>query len=357
MAEQQDEPLQHRHLDQHEAGAKRAEVHQPRQPPARARVLPVGKRQRADHEEHDEDRRDPEQCHQRAQAVAEQHRLSERDVELVLQLRRVEEKRSIVGRRSDVGAVARVELRAIGRANQPRVVGGCGAVDEEVRRGLRKKWLDSLFRRLRRCHARRVEDVKAKTIRDRAQRRDFLRSIRRLLQHEGRHAALADDRKTIGGGPAAMRTGRLRQRHEAQAVGDPARDRQHAVRVQMIEVVVERLDCVQRVLGERVRARRRRGPRVDERRLDHIVPIRRPAHEAPAVVDCDADARICVDASREIAEPIAHHVVGDDRVDLDAVDARRAEDERRREIAAAARADDERSETGIRDRGLGIRRD
>ena len=34
MAEQQHEPLQHRDLDQHEAGAERAEVGQPRQPAA-----------------------------------------------------------------------------------------------------------------------------------------------------------------------------------------------------------------------------------------------------------------------------------------------------------------------------------
>ena len=33
VAEQQHEPLQHRHLDQHEAGAERAEVREPRQPP------------------------------------------------------------------------------------------------------------------------------------------------------------------------------------------------------------------------------------------------------------------------------------------------------------------------------------
>ena len=32
MAEQQDEPLQQRHLEQHEPGAERAEVREPRQP-------------------------------------------------------------------------------------------------------------------------------------------------------------------------------------------------------------------------------------------------------------------------------------------------------------------------------------
>ena len=41
VAEQQHEPLQHRHLDQHEAGAERAEVDEPRQPSA-----PGGRRPR-----------------------------------------------------------------------------------------------------------------------------------------------------------------------------------------------------------------------------------------------------------------------------------------------------------------------
>ena len=49
---------------------------------------------------------------------------------------------------------------------------------------------------------------------------------------------------------------------------------------------------------------------------------------APAVVHSDADLRMRVDAAREFAEAIAHDVVGDDRVDLDAIDATRAEDER-----------------------------
>ena len=40
MAEQQHEPLQQRHLDQHEAGAERAEVHEPAEPAARPRSPP-----------------------------------------------------------------------------------------------------------------------------------------------------------------------------------------------------------------------------------------------------------------------------------------------------------------------------
>ena len=67
-----------------------------------------------------------------------------------------------------------------------------------------------------------------------------------------------------------------------------------------------------------------------------------PPHEAAAVVDGDADARVVVDAAGELAEPIAHDVVGDDRIDLDAVDVPRAEDQGRDQVASAAGADDER---------------
>jgi hypothetical protein len=43
----------------------------------------------------------------------------------------------------------------------------------------------------------------------------------------------------------------------------------------VLEVVVERLDGVERVLGERERARRGRRPGVDERRLDDVVALGR----------------------------------------------------------------------------------
>ena len=66
--------------------------------------------------------------------VAEQHRPPERDVELILELRRVKEERAVVGRRPDVRAVGRVELLAVGGADQPRVVAGRRAVDDDVLR-------------------------------------------------------------------------------------------------------------------------------------------------------------------------------------------------------------------------------
>ena len=94
---------------------------------------------------------------------------------------------------------------------------------------------------------------------------------RRLLQQKRGDVLLADDGELIGRGPAAGLARLLRERDEPQAVEHPAGDGQDAAVGQMIEVIVERLDGVERVLGQRVGARRRGGPRIDERRLNDVV--------------------------------------------------------------------------------------
>ena len=53
-----------------------------------------------------------------------------------------------------------------------------------------------------------------------------------------------------------------------------------------------------------------------------------------------------LDAAREFPKPIAHHIVGDDGIDFDAVHMTRAEHERRHQVAPASRTDDESSKTG-----------
>src|SRR4029079_16792063 len=81
---------------------------------------------------------------------------------------------------------------------------------------------------------------------------------------------------------------------------------------------------------------------------DDVVAPRRTAHEAAAVLDGDADVGPIVEAAGILAEPSAHDVVDADRVDLDAVDGRGAEGQRRQQVAAAACADDERGVGGRR---------
>ena len=235
--------------------------------------------ERADDEQDDERGGNRHQRQQRAQAVAEEHRASEGRVELVPDLRRVKEERPIVGRRRDVLRVRRVERVAIGRSNQPRVVAGLRPATTSCSTRIRPG-------------AGRVEHVELQARGDGAELVDFAGGERRLLEQERRDVLLPHDRESIGGGPAASLARLLRQRHEPQAVEHPPGDGQDAAVGQMIEVIVERLDGVQRVLRQRVGAGGRGGPRIDERGLNDVVAVRRPPHEAAAVVDRDPHARI-----------------------------------------------------------------
>ena len=122
-----------------------------------------------------------------------------------------------------------------------------------------------------------IEHVELQARGDVAELRDFFGGERRLLQQKRRDVLLAHDRQPIGGGPAARLARLLRQRHEPQAVEHPAGDGQDAAIVQVIEVIVERLDGVERVFGQRVGAGGRGRPRIDERRLNDVVAVRRPA--------------------------------------------------------------------------------
>ena len=107
---------------------------------------------------------------------------------------------------------------------------------------------------------------------------------------------MADDGDPIGGGPSPCFARGLRQRDQPHAVEDPPRDRQHAIVGQVIEIVVEGLDRVERVLGQGV-APAAVAAQVDERRLNHVVRagVRRTA---AAVLDENLHLRMRVDAAR-----------------------------------------------------------
>src|SRR6185503_13910458 len=107
----------------------------------------------------------------------------------------------------------------------------------------------------------------------------------RLLQQKRGDAIEADDGEVFRGVKAALGAGGLRKRYEAEPVEDPASDREQTAIGEVIDVLAERFGGVERVLGERVRAGGRRGPCINERRLNHVVASRAAAHEAPAIVD------------------------------------------------------------------------
>ena len=152
--------------------------------------------------------------------------------------------------------------------------------------------------------------------------------------------------------PSARRR-RSDRRRSIHPIGGCARQRQDATPscvhrdiartppgFEMLRVLDEGFHRVEVVLGEGKRAGGGRRPRVDERCLDDVVLFAvadefRPSSTEPA-------RRAALQPSRSAAKPAAHHVVDDDRVDLDADDAAGAEDERGPDVAAAARADDQR---------------
>src|SRR5215510_9014737 len=98
MSQQQNELLEERDLEEHEAGPERTEIREPRRPSSSG--LPGDEQQRPDDEEEHQHRRDAEQREESAQPVAEQHRAPEGDRELIAETRRVEEEWPIVGRRT-----------------------------------------------------------------------------------------------------------------------------------------------------------------------------------------------------------------------------------------------------------------
>ena len=211
------------------------------------------RRNRQKHQQGRQSSRRPRSRVDRALDVNAEQAQHGRHERMVAQLRGVKEERPVVGGRRDVERILRVERVAIRRVHQARVV--VAAVAE--RRGRR---------------ARHIENREAEGGGRVEQGLPLLRRERRLLQQEGGDLVVLDDREAVGRIPSAPRAGFLRQRDQPQPVEDPPRDAEHAAIGQVIEVVVERFDRVERVFTERVGAGRGRRPGVDERRLDDVVP-------------------------------------------------------------------------------------
>ena len=177
MPEEEHEPLQDGDLDEHEPGAQRAEVHEERKP--RRRTLASGERERNDDEEHDERARDAHQREQCAQPIAEEHRPSKCDLELVGKLGGVKEEWPIVGGRAHVLRVLGVEALAVGSGDQAAVVGGGFHAVGRLCRG----------------HSRRVQHAESEPVAHRAQAADLVVRERRFLQQERGHTIVLHDRE------------------------------------------------------------------------------------------------------------------------------------------------------------------
>ena len=119
---------------------------------------------------------------------------------------------------------------------------------------------------------------------------------------------------------------------------DPARDRQHAARLEVPQVFLQRLDRVQVALRERVEPRRRRAERIEQRDLDQVEAVAVRGDEAARLADVDAHAGCAVRRPGELREPPLHQI-DDLRIELDRVDAARVVVERLQHVGAGARAE------------------
>ena len=118
------------------------------------------------------------------------------------------------------------------------------------------------------------------------------------------------------------------------------RDGQDPVRAQVVEVLVDGLDGVEVVLGEREGLRRVRGERVGEAEVHDVVPAVVAREGGAPVADGRVHARHRVRRLREaLQRPVDD--VADAAVELDDVDPAHAGGQRVEDVAAAAAADDQ----------------
>ena len=254
---------------------------------------------------------------------------------------------SVVGRTSC--SVPRVECVAVARQDQPGVVverglpqpcGGIGSREGAPAIG---------------CPiVGRVQNGERELRRYAPERGHLGARERRSLEQESRDLVVLHDGEAIRGVAPSPGACLLRECHQTQPVEDPPRDGHHAAVREVVEVIGERLDRVERVLGEGVRAGGGGRPRVHERRLHDVVPVGAAPDEAPPVIHRNRDVRMRVDPARVIPKCTPHHVVGDDRVDFHAVHVAGPEEQRREQIASAARSDHERAEAGRPGGGRGL---
>src|SRR5207244_6380597 len=91
----------------------------------------------------------------------------------------------------------------------------------------------------------------------------------------------------------------------------------HAIRLEVLEIFAEGVGGVEAVLAQRESASGGRGPGVHQRHLDDVILGVRISHERPAVGDVDVDLGAVVQVIGVVGVALAHHRVGDDRIDLD----------------------------------------
>ena len=148
-----------------------------------------------------------------------------------------------------------------------------------------------------------------------------------------------------------------RDRNHAQGFAGllklPARDGDHSIGLQMLEVFPEGFDGVQAVFAEGKGAGGGGGPGVHQRHLHHVELLLGIAHKRAAIGDVDVHFGPLVQMKGVVRVAAAHDGVGDDGIDLDSGNAGTAVAHRAQDVHAAAGSDD--GEISMRAQHIGQR--
>src|SRR6202030_2344440 len=120
----------------------------------------------------------------------------------------------------------------------------------------------------------------------------------------------------------------------------PTGDGDPAARFQMIEVFSKCLHRIKTVFTEGEGSGGGGSPGVDQSHLDHVKILLRIANKRSPVGNLDVYLGPLIQVIRIIGVAVAHHGVGDDRIDLNSGDARAAVGNGAKYIDSATRADD-----------------
>src|SRR5262245_36425152 len=82
----------------------------------------------------------------------------------------------------------------------------------------------------------------------------------------------------------------------------PSRHRKNPIVLEMPQEPLPRLHCIKRIFTECIRACGRCRPRIDQRNLDEIEPIRRLSDEAASFVFNETHVRPAIEVPGEIAK-------------------------------------------------------
>ncbi len=120
----------------------------------------------------------------------------------------------------------------------------------------------------------------------------------------------------------------------------PARDGNHAIGLEMLEVLAESFDCVEAVFAQGKCAGRGGSPCVHQGHLHDVELLAGVAHKGAAIGDVDVHLGPLIEVVDVVGVTAAHDGVGYDGIDFDSGDARAAGSQGAHYIHPAAGADD-----------------